>query len=70
MAQGKVKWFDSGKGYGYIILENSGEDVFFHFSAVTDGGEGTLSPDTPVEFDVTKSPKGLQAMNVKALRSS
>jgi len=67
MATGKVKWFDSGKGYGYITPDGGGADVFVHYSEVV-GYEGKpIETDTRVEFDVSKTVKGLQAMNVKAL---
>ena len=63
MANGKVKWFDAKKGYGFIAQEN-GEDVFVHFSSI--GGEGfrTLEDGEEVTFDITQGTKGLQASNV------
>ena len=62
--KGTVKWFNAGKGYGFIKPE-SGEDVFVHFSAIAMEGYKTLEEGQNVEFDVTKGPKGLQASNVK-----
>ncbi|MBI5048951.1 MAG: cold-shock protein [Deltaproteobacteria bacterium] len=63
MANGKVKWFNESKGYGFIEQE-SGEDVFVHFSAIQGDGFKTLKEGQNVQFDVTKGPKGPQAANV------
>jgi CspA family cold shock protein len=63
--QGTVKWFNAGKGYGFISREN-GEDVFVHFSALQAEGFRTLDEGQRVEFTVERGPKGLQATNVVA----
>ncbi len=63
MAQGKVKWFNDAKGFGFIEQEN-GEDVFVHFSAIQGDGFKSLAEGDSVTFDVQKGPKGLQAANV------
>ena len=65
MANGTVKWFNESKGYGFIEQE-SGEDVFVHFSAISGDGFKTLKEGQKVQFDVTKGPKGPQAANVTA----
>lgn len=63
--KGRVKWFNEGKGYGFIEPE-SGPDVFVHFSAIKMEGFKTLTEGQQVEFDVTEGPKGPQANNVTA----
>ncbi len=64
MAQGKVKWFNDAKGFGFIEQDN-GDDVFVHFSAITGDGFKSLAEGQAVTFEVTTGPKGLQAANVK-----
>lgn len=63
MARGKVKWFNDTKGFGFIQQE-SGEDVFVHFTAIQGDGFKSLKEGQEVEFEVTQGPKGPQAANV------
>lgn len=64
--QGKVKWFNGGKGYGFIEREG-GDDVFVHFSAIRGEGFRNLDEGDKVEFNIENSPKGLQAADVVRL---
>ncbi|MBF8256242.1 MAG: cold shock protein [Anaerolineales bacterium] len=64
--QGTVKWFNSGKGYGFIAREG-GEDVFVHYSAITGDGFRNLEEGQRVEFNIVQGPKGLQAASVTML---
>jgi cold shock protein len=66
MAKGTVKWFNASKGFGFIAQE-SGEDVFVHFSAIQDEGYKSLDEGQAVEFEVSQGPKGAQASNVVKL---
>jgi CspA family cold shock protein len=61
--QGKVKWFNAEKGYGFIEREDGG-DVFVHFSAIQSEGFKTLEEGQAVEFDIVEGARGPQAANV------
>jgi CspA family cold shock protein len=63
---GTVKWFNAGKGYGFISRE-AGEDVFVHHSAIEEEGFRSLDEGQQVEFNVEQGPKGLQATHVRSL---
>ncbi len=63
MATGKVKWFNESKGFGFIEQE-SGEDVFVHYSAIQGDGFKTLTEGQEVEFELTQDAKGAKAINV------
>ena len=67
MAKGSVKWFNEKKGYGFITDE-SGNDVFVHFSGLNMEGFKTLKDGQTVEFDVSEGNKGLQATNVTVVQ--
>jgi len=64
--KGKVKWFNSEKGFGFIEREG-GNDVFVHFSAINMEGYKSLQEGAEVEFEVVDGEKGPQAANVVAL---
>jgi CspA family cold shock protein len=65
MAQGTVKWFNAEKGYGFITLDEGGQDVFVHYTAIDMSGYKVLEEGQKVEFEVTQGPKGPQAEGVK-----
>jgi CspA family cold shock protein len=65
---GKVKWFNSRKGYGFITKDD-GEDVFVHYSAISGEGFRSLREGDRVEFEVAQGEKGPQAANVSRVDS-
>ncbi len=66
MSNGTVKWFNAEKGYGFISQE-SGDDVFVHFSAIQGNGFKTLEEGQSVSFEIEEGPRGKQASNVTKL---
>jgi cold shock protein len=67
VAQGKVKWFNDLKGYGFITSDRDSQDLYVHHSEIKKNGYKTLKVGEKVEFDVAESPEGLKATNVVLL---
>ncbi len=67
MAEGKVKWFNSEKGFGFISPTGGGADVFVHYSAIQGSGYKALSENQEVEYKVEEGPKGPQAVDVRPI---
>ena len=65
MATGTVKWFNNAKGYGFILSESGGEDLFVHYSSIQMPGYKTLRAGQEVEFDLQEGPKGSHAVNIR-----
>ena len=63
MAEGKVKWFNESKGFGFITSENN-EDIFVHYSSIEGNGFKTLVEGDSVTFEIEQGPKGPKAINV------
>ncbi len=66
---GKVKWFDSKKGYGFILMEDDSE-IFVHYTGIVAEGFRALTEGQNVEFEVDDNPKGRQAVNVAVIKKS
>ena len=64
MATGKVKWFDTTKGFGFITPDDGGKDMFAHHTGIAGDGYKSLNEDQQVTFDVTEGAKGPQAINI------
>ena len=64
MATGKVKWFDSSKGFGFIAPDDGSKDVFAHHTAIDGDGYKSLDENQEVTYDVTEGQKGPQATNI------
>ena len=64
MCTGTVKWFNDDKGYGFITNDETGEEVFVHFSGIMADGYKTLEEGQKVTYDTTEGNRGLQAVNV------
>ena len=62
-SRGRVKWFNERRGFGFIERDD-GDDLFVHYSAISERGFKTLEEGQEVEFDIIEGPKGLQAANV------
>lgn len=66
MPEGKVKWFNEAKGFGFITSEESG-DVFVHYSSIQGNGFKALTEGQAVSFDIEQGPKGPKAVNVNKI---
>jgi cold shock protein len=64
---GIVKWFDDGKGYGFITPDGGGKDLFAHFSEIQGNGFKSLAEAQRVEFEITEGKKGPQASKIRPL---
>lgn len=67
MATGTVKWFDSGKGFGFIAPDDGSRDLFAHYTAIEGSGHRNLEENQRVEFETEEGPKGPQAASIRPL---
>jgi CspA family cold shock protein len=67
MQTGTVKWFNNTKGYGFILPDNGGSDIFAHYSAIDMDGYKTLKAGQSVQFEAEAGPKGLHACKIQTV---
>lgn len=67
MATGTVKWFNTQKGYGFIVSDEGGKDIFVHISAVERSGLRSLNEGQKVEFELQNDKGKTAAVNIKAV---
>lgn len=65
MPTGTVKWFNNAKGYGFILPDQGGEDLFVHYTSIVMDGYKTLKAGQAVVYDVIQGGKGLHATNIR-----
>ncbi|MBS0501755.1 MAG: cold-shock protein [Burkholderiaceae bacterium] len=70
MPNGRVKWFNDLKGFGFIEPDGGGPDIFAHFSAIAMEGFKTLKEGARVSYEVNEGPKGLLATNIRTADAS
>ncbi|WP_101757077.1 cold shock domain-containing protein CspD [Oceanicoccus sp. KOV_DT_Chl] len=69
MKTGIVKWFNNAKGFGFILPEGGGADIFAHYSSIDMDGYKTLKAGQTVTFDTINGPKGLHATGIQSANS-
>ena len=67
MPSGKIKWFNSKKGYGFITEDETNKDIFLHVSALEDSKLRVLKEEQKIKFDIKEEKNKLQAINIKRL---
>ena len=70
MAKGEVKWFNNTKGWGFIVPEGGGEDIFVHFSSIQSSGYKSLEAGQMVNFELKNGERGLHATDVVPLEEA
>ena len=67
--QGKVKWFNAEKGFGFIVCDDVKQDIFVHYSVINQEGFRNLAEGDNVEFDLVETDRGVQAKNVTKINA-
>ncbi|MGI6408977.1 MAG: cold shock domain-containing protein [Gammaproteobacteria bacterium] len=68
MLKGTVKWFNNSKGYGFVVADNSTEELFAHYSSIQMEGYKSLKAGQAVQFETRQGPKGINAVNISPLQ--
>lgn len=69
LIKGTVKWFNNSKGYGFVVAENSTDELFAHYSAIQMDDYRSLKAGQAVQFETRQGPKGVNAVNISLLQS-
>lgn len=70
LLKGTVKWFNNSKGYGFVVADNSTEELFAHYSSIQMDGYKSLKAGQAVQFETRQGPKGINAVNISPLQVS
>jgi CspA family cold shock protein len=68
LLKGTVKWFNNSKGYGFVVADNSTEELFAHYSSIQMEGYKSLKAGQAVQFETRQGPKGINAVNISPLQ--
>ncbi len=68
LLKGTVKWFNNSKGYGFVVADNSTEELFAHYSSIQMDGYKSLKAGQAVQFETRQGPKGINAVNISPLQ--
>lgn len=70
LIKGTVKWFNNSKGYGFVVADNSTEELFAHYSSIQMDGYKSLKAGQAVQFETRQGPKGVNAVNISPLQAN
>ena len=68
VVRGHVKWFDPGKGFGFVVADEGGPDILLHANVLRSYGQGTVADGSAIEVEVSRTERGMQAAMVLTIR--